>query len=104
MVKVKIVKKDGLIKSLRISGHAGADVYGYDLVCAGVSSIAIGLANAVDILSLESCIVEVNENLVSIEVLNSDETIQIILQTGIIQLQTVEEQFPKNIKINITEV
>lgn len=104
MVNVRIVKKDGLIKSLHISGHANAGKYGNDLVCAGISSISIGLANAVDIIAQEKCVVDVDENLVSIEVLSSDETVQIILQTGIVQLQTVEEQFPKNIKINITEV
>lgn len=104
MVKVKIVKEEDLIKSLNISGHAKAAEYGKDLVCAGVSCISIGLANALNKLAQNSCAIDISENLVSIKVLNSDVSIQTILQTGIIQLQTIEEQFPKNIKIKITEV
>ena len=96
MVKVKIVKKEKTINSLRISGHADAGEYGKDLVCAGISSVAVGLANAIDLLAKKSCTIVIDENLVSIEVLNSDATIQTILHTGIIQLQTIEEQFPKN--------
>ncbi|HQB32107.1 MAG TPA: ribosomal-processing cysteine protease Prp [Erysipelotrichaceae bacterium] len=104
MVKVRIVKKDGLIISLEISGHANGGQYGQDLVCAGVSCVAIGLANALDRLADECCTIAVTENLVSIRVLNSEKTIQTILQTGIIQFQTIEEKFPENIKIHITEV
>lgn len=104
MVNVKVLKKEDLIKSLSISGHANAGDYGNDLVCAGVSSISIGLANALDKLTQNLCTINIDENLVSIEVLDSDVSIQMILQTGIIQLQTIEEQFPKNIKIKIMEV
>ncbi|MGI6608209.1 MAG: ribosomal-processing cysteine protease Prp [Erysipelotrichaceae bacterium] len=104
MVNVRIVRNNRLISSLQISGHANAAEYGKDLVCAGISSIAVGLANAIDILNKESCIVDVDENFVSISVVNNNEIIQTILKTGIIQLQTIEEQFPENIRIKITEV
>jgi uncharacterized protein YsxB (DUF464 family) len=33
---------------MEISGHAGSDVYGHDLVCAIVSGIGTGLCNALD--------------------------------------------------------
>ncbi len=104
MVEVNVTKKDNKLVCVHISGHANADKYGKDLVCAGVSSIAIGLANAIDQLTNDNCKIDVEENIVSIIVLKNSETIQTILQTGIIQLKTIEEEFPNNIKINITEV
>ena len=43
MVTVKVVCAKDLISSIEIEGHAGFDDSGKDLVCAGASSISIGI-------------------------------------------------------------
>ena len=40
MIKAELVLDRGLLKSLRISGHAGAGPKGMDIVCAAVSVLA----------------------------------------------------------------
>ena len=40
MIQAELVLKDGLLKSCRISGHAGAGPKGSDIVCAAVSVLA----------------------------------------------------------------
>lgn len=105
MVKIRIGKKSNSIVKLNIVGHAGFADKGKDIVCASISSIAIGLLNSIDILDNQSCKIILNDNCIDVEVLDdNDDIIQIILQVGIIQLQTVEEVYPKYLKIEFTEV
>ncbi|MGN1398403.1 MAG: ribosomal-processing cysteine protease Prp [Erysipelotrichaceae bacterium] len=104
MVRVKIGKKSDSIIKLNIEGHAGFADKGRDLVCASISSIAIGLLNSIDILDNQSCNIIFEDNYINVEVVNNDEIIQTILQVGVIQLQTIEEVYPKNLKIEFTEV
>jgi len=48
MVTVEIERSNGRIVSFTLSGHANSGPYGHDLVCAGVSAVAIGTENAVE--------------------------------------------------------
>ena len=52
MVKIKVGKKSNSIIKLNIEGHAGFADKGKDIVCASISSIAIGLLNSIDIFKL----------------------------------------------------
>ena len=46
MIKIKINKQNKQIVEVKVTGHANSAEYGKDLVCAGVSSICVGIANA----------------------------------------------------------
>ncbi|MDO4378436.1 MAG: ribosomal-processing cysteine protease Prp [Erysipelotrichia bacterium] len=104
MVKVKVEKINDSIKFIDINGHADYGQYGNDLVCAAVSSISIGLLNAIDILAPQKCDIQLSENRIRIMVLNNEEVVQTVLSVGLIQLKTIEEKYPKNLKIELTEV
>ncbi len=45
MIEVKLIKENEKFKSVLVTGHAGYADSGYDLVCASVSSLAMGLSN-----------------------------------------------------------
>lgn len=99
MVKVRVVSKGKAIQKIEIKGHANSNVKGQDLVCAGVSSITFGTLNALDEMTSESVILNVNDK-ITIEVKNLlDVKCQIILQTMMIQLTTIKEQYSKYIEI-----
>ena len=99
MVKVKAVLKGDLFTKIEISGHANSGKYGHDLVCAGVSCVTFGTLNALDKMTSESVQMNVNHK-ITIEVTNLlDETCQIILNTLMIQLDTIKEQYSKYIEI-----
>ena len=104
MIKVEVLTKNGDILEISSKGHAGSAAYGKDLVCAGVSSILYGAANALDQLTGDSELIEDTEEGFVIRLASSDQTKQIILKTCLVQLQTVEERFRDNIRIKITEV
>jgi uncharacterized protein YsxB (DUF464 family) len=51
MITVHVKRRsDETIKEITISGHAGSDEYGRDLVCAAVSAISLGTVNAIELL------------------------------------------------------
>ncbi|MCF0111220.1 MAG: ribosomal-processing cysteine protease Prp [Erysipelotrichaceae bacterium] len=103
MVKVHVTLHNGSIQSLRIQGHADSAPYGQDLVCAGTSAVAIGLLNALNELAEGCCDLEMNQS-IQVTVNQSTETVQNVLQCGLIQLQTLEDQYSKFIQIKKQEV
>ena len=103
MIQIKVQCSSDQINKIDLKGHAGYDEIGKDLVCAAVSSIMFGLLNALDEMSNENVKMSVDSK-ISIEALNADSKTQIILNTGLVQLRTVEESYPDFIKIQIQEV
>lgn len=102
MIKVQVYTKNGRYVSMNVSGHAEYNEFGKDLVCAGVSSIVIGLCNAFEYMHHDTAVV--TDNNINITVSNPDDTSQIIMQTGIYQLKTVEEMYRQFIKVKVQEV
>ena len=97
MVQVKVLKsKADNLYGLEVKGHAGYAEAGQDLVCAAVSSIITGGFNAMSKEDIEEIALEegyakviLKENTHSVEV----------LKVIVIQLQTIEESYPKFIKL-----
>ncbi len=103
MIKVRMTYKSNMIEELSISGHAGYADKGKDLICAAVSSISIGLCNAIDELNVNADI-EIGDNIIKISHIGNDELSQTVLKTAIIQLHTVEEQANKYLEMKKLEV
>ncbi|MPM53452.1 hypothetical protein SDC9_100220 [bioreactor metagenome] len=104
MIVVSIITAQEQIMGMSVSGHSGYADKGSDLVCAGVSSIAIGTLNALDLLTKDQCQLEMNDNLVRIKVLRNSPEVQLILQTADIQLKTLSEKYGSYLTIKQTEV
>ena len=95
-VNVSFIGSDVL--KLTVSGHANYDKYGKDIVCAGVSAVVTGGINALE-NQVENIEIINEENKLGVKVINSNEYIQIVLKTIIIQLETIENSYKKYIKI-----
>ena len=95
-VNVTFIGKD--VKSLTVSGHANYDQYGKDIVCAGVSAVVTGGINALE-SEIDNIKVINEDNKLGVEINNSNDKIQIILNTILVQLQTIENSYKKYIKI-----
>lgn len=101
MIKITIVEENKLIQSITVSGHANKSEYGKDIVCAGVSSIVVGGLNALSKLEDSNkfkAIVDEGYVNIQVEDLSSD-LIQLVLKVVVIQLESIEESYPKFIKI-----
>ena len=103
MIKVKIIQHGNNVVELNIKGHANSNEYGKDLVCASVSSISVGLMNAINEKKY-AVDMKMNEALINIKVLDIDNSeIQLMLYVAIIQLKTIEESYSKYIRIEKEE-
>ena len=86
MVRVHVKRHQGNIQEVEIRDHAGYGDAGQDLVCAGVSSIAVGMMNALDEMVPEACDFVLKEAYIKIETILQDETAGILLKGMYYQL------------------
>ena len=95
MIKVNLIYERDLCIGLEMKGHANTAAYGEDLLCAAISAIITGGFNAFDDEDLKE--ITLDEGYAKV-IINSEKAM-IILNTIIVQLKTMEEAYPKNIKI-----
>lgn len=103
MINVDVYQNNQEIQKLEISGHAYSGEPGFDLICAGVSSIAVGALNGLHELT-KDCDLELTDEpriTITCERENSDN--QLLLKFVLIQLETIEEEYAEYIKINVKE-
>ena len=98
MIKVEIIRNNN-IKKISILGHAMYDEYGKDIVCAYVSTLVISTVNNILSINSNTIKVEQNDSKVIIEYIIKDSIIDILINNMISNLNTLANNYPKNIKI-----
>lgn len=107
MIKVVIKKQQDKILEIKVSGHANSEIYGSDLICAGVTTSCVGIANMLDqnhFLDNQMGTIDLKEGFFKIKVNHCDEKIQVVLETFVTILETIEESQSQYIKITKMEV
>ncbi|MCF1683966.1 ribosomal-processing cysteine protease Prp [Tetragenococcus halophilus] len=111
MIKGTFKRDDsGRITSYKITGHADAGEYGYDIVCAAVSVLAISTVNGIDSLAgIEPTVQSEEENggylYVEVPSGNTQEQsniVQILLENLLLGMQSVQEQYNDYIQLETT--
>jgi len=97
---IKVLIKEN---SIRIKGHANYSEYGKDIVCASVSSVIYTTVNS--IMNIDKSSIEYTDdgNVITIKKLNSNEIVNILINTMIEILKDLERQYKENIKIESEE-
>jgi len=102
MIQASFERQEGTDRILRatVSGHAGFDSYGYDIVCASVSALVITTINTLEEYVGLTCDVSVEEGFTSIAVEAIDEHTEIqsqavlhALEIGLMGLKEEYEDF-----------
>ena len=96
MIRVSIISSGEIVNGLEVKGHANFAEHGKDLVCAGVSCIITGGFNALNKEDVEEITLE--EGYAKVVVKPESKSIDVI-NVILIQLQTIQESYPKFIKI-----
>lgn len=105
MVNICVKQRQELITEVAIQDHAGYAPKGQDLVCAGVSSITVGMMNALDKLNKDACNMHMKEAYIEIKVTQVDnQNAQLLLKAMMTQLETMEITYHKFIQISYQEV
>ncbi len=98
MIKVYINKK-----KIIITGHAGYDDYGKDIVCASVSAIVITSVNAALRLDKNSVIYKSAKDKLTIDIVSDNKNVLLIMENMIQMLKELALTYKKNIKIEEEE-
>ena len=99
MIKVEIIRNNNNIKKISILGHAMYDEYGKDIVCASVSTLVISTVNNILSINDKTIKVEQSDSKIIIEYILKDNIIDILINNMISNLNTLANNYPKNIKI-----
>ena len=104
MITVDItVNDEGKVTDVVMDGHANHGEYGHDIVCAGASAVLFGSVNAIMGLTSEKPDINYEDDggyfqIRSVDTNNKEA--QLILQAMLVSLQTIEEEYNENIKLN----
>ncbi|ARK31581.1 ribosomal-processing cysteine protease Prp [Halalkalibacter krulwichiae] len=110
MITVDITRNDDQkIVSFTMSGHAGSGPYGHDLVCAGASAVSFGSVNAIAALCGVELDIEMEDDggFLRCYVPNdldevTFEKVQLLLEGMLVSLQSIAEEYSRNIQVNDT--
>ena len=94
MIKV-YVKKNNIV----ITGHAGFNDYGKDIVCASASSIVITSINACLNIDAKSIVYKNELDKITIDIKSDNSVILKILDNMLNMLSELANDYPKNVKI-----
>ncbi|MEF9853498.1 MAG: ribosomal-processing cysteine protease Prp [Hydrogenoanaerobacterium sp.] len=106
MISAKFHLKNGRYVAFAVSGHAMFAGYGQDIICASVSSALQLTVNGItEILKIAADVV-VEENEISLTLPNDcdRQDANAFICAFCLQVQLLEETYPKNIKLIISEV
>ena len=98
MIKIYINENE-----IRIKGHANYNEFGKDIVCASVSTVIYTTINYIMNIDKNSIEYTDNSNVITITKINSNEVVDILLNTMIEILKDLENQYKENIKIESEE-
>lgn len=106
MTRVRfLLTPDGRLCGFLLKGHSGADVRGYDIVCAAISSATQMAANTVTEICGCRAFVREKDGYLFLSVLMADlGCCQTVLRGLQLHLTALREQYPAHILIETTEV
>ena len=107
MIKVDIFRKNNEIYKFNVTGHADYAEVGSDIVCSAVSVLVINTINAIETFTDEAVKAEadgvnggfINYCLTDIEKGKKSHDAQLLLETMVLGLKSIENEYCRYIKI-----
>lgn len=105
MITVTIERSGtGRILRFQVSGHAGYASAGNDIVCAGVSAVAVGSVNAVEKLTGIELKAQMRDGWLSAEAPDCgdpelEQKAQLLLEGMVVQFETIADEYGKYVQI-----
>lgn len=106
MIDIIIYKSNGMVTGYRVSGHAKADEYGKDIVCASVSVLAINTANSLESFTKDVITSTVDASgLIDLKIDKPlSEVSQILLKSFELGIQDIYDNYSSYINLESKEV
>ena len=107
MITVHFFENQVKLSGCSVSGHAGYAAYGQDIVCASVTSAVQLTANGSTEIVKANCDVSAEENCVTLKLEETGEKAEEalhFLQSLYLHLSILAEDYPKSVKVIVSEV
>ncbi len=99
MIRVTLIKRNGVITEVAVMGHALYDDYGKDIVCAAVSATLISNINGILKLDANYLDYQKVKDGLKIVIQKHNQIVDILVNNMVDCLQDLANQYPKNVKI-----
>ncbi len=84
----------GKLNGFKISGHAGYDESGKDIICSAVSALAINTVNSIEELTDDKCNVNSDESgSLELEVLTPSNSSELLLRSLYIGIESIRKSY-----------
>ena len=104
MIKILIHKTDEGIVAFSCKGHADYADEGFDIVCSAVSILTMNASNSVEKLTGEPFQVKQSDGNLRFRLEGSPtKETELLLQSMLIGLKGIEEEYPKYLKVTVTD-
>ena len=105
MISARFFKSEGRLTGFAVSGHAGYDDCGHDIVCASVSSAVQLTVNGITEIQKLDATVTVEDNLIKMMLSEKNaQKGQEFLQALLLHLNLLAEDYEGTIQVNLSEV
>ena len=103
MIKARFKRSRGELVGFSVSGHAGYDAEGFDIVCASVSSAVMLTCNAITEIFGISADISEEDGCISCAIDGGPAGSKLI-EALRLHLELLSEDYPENVTVKISEV
>ena len=88
--------------AVHIRGHANYAPHGQDIVCAGVTALTQVLVKSLETLTGNEIKYDMSPGRVDIEIGNPDEDAQLLMDSFLVGIEMIADEFPEYIRVEIS--
>jgi len=108
MINVKFKKVSGNLVSFKVNGHADFDEYNRDIVCSAVSVLTYAIINGITDVVKVNADFEIRDGFSTLSLekqpLEDIEKCQVLMETMLLGIKSMEIQYGKYITLKMEEV
>lgn len=94
MIIIKVYSNE-----IKVRGHANYAPHGQDIVCAGVTALTQTLVESLKTLTGNEIKYDMSPGRVDIEIENPDEDAQLLMDSFLVGVRLIADEFPENIRV-----
>ena len=104
MIHATFIRRKGNLESVELTGHAGSGEYGFDIVCAAVSTLSINLVNSLEVLAdckADLAIDEIDGVDISHITRKTDEKVQLLFGSFLLGMTNLAENSQEFVSVQV---
>lgn len=108
MIHATFIRRKGNLESVELTGHAGSGEYGFDIVCAAVSTLSINLVNSLEVLAgckADLAIDEIDGGYMKIDISHitrkTDEKVQLLFGSFLLGMTNLAENSQEFVSVQV---